>query len=114
MGRALIKPERERDFYIIWSDNVDAPVAFGTKKSIQDADPDWKDDEFERADRTSTSSRRFPETWEEDFEMVFQNTGSIRRSRMLELCRRLDPIWDDLYGWYKYPQIVELLEPFEE
>jgi hypothetical protein len=114
MGKALIKPEREKDFYIVWSSVVDAPVAFASKASIQEADPTWTDDYFERADRLSSSSRIFPETWDEDFTMNFQNSGTIRRSQMVELCKRLNEIWDDLYSWYKDPQVQALLTPFEE
>lgn len=115
MGQVIIKPEREKDFYIIWSDNVDAPVAFGTRAALT-ITPDGvrKKENFDRADETSCSSVRFPESWDKELWMIFQNTGTIPRSRMIELCRRLNPIWDDLYGWYKYPQIIELLDPFED
>lgn len=115
MGQVIIKPERDKDYYIIWSDNVDAPVAFGTRSALEEYPDGVRTAEnFARADETSSSSRRFPETWAEDWSMVFQNTGLIRRSRMMDLVRRIEYIWDDLYGWHKDPEIRALLDPFEE
>lgn len=115
MGQVIIKPERETDFYIIWSDNVDAPVAFGTRASLMaSGGPVRTAENFDRADANSSSSYRFPESWGKELWMIFQNSGTIPRSRMIELCKRLDPIWDDLYGWYRYPQIIELLDPLDD
>lgn len=114
MGKVLVKPERDSDFYVMWSSIVDAPVAFGTKVSLQKADPTWTDDYFERADRLSCSSRIFPKTWDEDFAMNFQGVGTVRRSQMVQLCERLDKIWDDLIHWYKDPEVKKLITPYEE
>ena len=34
MGRFLIKPKADEDFYVSWSNNVDAPVYWGTRAQL--------------------------------------------------------------------------------
>lgn len=36
MGRMIVKAERDRDLYLIWSSVVDAPICIGTRQELLD------------------------------------------------------------------------------
>jgi hypothetical protein len=117
VGRALVKPNRGEDFYILWSNNVDGPLAWGPRAEFQE-DPPWPEDGvdysdavFDRTDRTSCSDRTFRHSWEEDESFMYFQYGWLERSRLKEITdilEREDVVPDD------HPEILALLHPFEE
>jgi hypothetical protein len=50
MGRYLIQPVPEMDFYIEWSSIIDQPVCWGTKDMFLD-NTSYKEDDFQWAER---------------------------------------------------------------
>jgi hypothetical protein len=118
MPSYIIKPERDRDFYVYWSTVVEAPVAFGDREYILS----YLRAELERDSATSPQGRlrRADETgssalwpspsdpaygWD-DNELIYQQQGTLRRDRLPELCKRLTG--DD------HADVSDLLTPFED
>lgn len=98
MGRAYIKPNKDEDFYVVWSSVTDAPVYWGTRIQLRKwersghirSERDLVDQRFYRniyrADRTSCSDRIGSWSWEADEEIIYLNRWSIKRSKLKELC----------------------------
>lgn len=111
MPNYLIKPERDEDLYVDWSTIVEAPVAWGPKWFLQEADPaTYKDERFERADEYSTSALWFESYWEKQGYEIYMQQGTIPRSRLKELTEvlEIEGISDD------DPRVLALLDPFED
>lgn len=80
MGRLIIKPERDVDFYVEWSTIVENVTAMGTRaelaKLLDDYHPgDGSADRFDRADRTGTSAMwgsKPPYGWDDEYLMAEQ------------------------------------------
>lgn len=117
MGTTVVKPSPDDDFYVLWSDFVEAPLAFGDRAYLVEyliAKPESPGDIAElrvaRAERTGTSAV-WPDLndpaygWKDDI-FIYRQMGIIRRHNLKTLCERLarsevDPCSD-------------LLEPFED
>lgn len=121
MTWAIVKATPDEDFYVAWSDNVEAPLAFGDRKYMFD----WADQpsrraldsdvrgataaRFERADRMGTSylwptpedpAYRFGEGF------IYEQQGWLPRTNLRALCERLSEDWK--------ADVRDLLEPFED
>jgi len=119
MGRIVIKPDRDEDFYVGWSTIVEAPIWFGSRADalkciIQDhresggpADP--PEERLARADRYGSSIK--PEAnygfgyWDDDG-FIYEQRGVLPRKYLIEACRLLAADDD--------PGVWDLLEPFED
>lgn len=92
MGYLTIKPEADKDFYVIWSSISDLPCLWGTShdlltEAVKDqfrgkhtkygifGDNYW--DVLVRVDERGTSSRISNGLWEEDFDMPWGGYGTI-------------------------------------
>lgn len=94
MPSYIVKPDRVRDFYVLWSTIVDAPTAFGTRAELTaeaDLGPQAAE-RFARADEFG-SSCRVGETapwygW--DYKAIIYNQqGILRRHRLRAVCELL-------------------------
>lgn len=114
MPSYIVKASPDEDFYVMWSEIVEAPTAAGTRAELEAigyfTPADVAPERFDRADQHGTSAAapaggkiyRFYE-WT-DKGMIYQQQGWLPRERLKELCDRLaaDQSVDDL------------LEPFED
>ena len=118
MGSIIVKPERDKDFYMIWSSIVDEPTGWGSRKFLLSEEGHLSDglrreELFDRADERSSSSYLFPETWDEDWSLNFAQAGTIPRSRMFKLAEVLSKVgYDEV--WYEHADVLALLDPFED
>lgn len=123
MTAAVVKPSKDEDFYVIWSDNVEAPFAFGDRAYISEwmnqrpgYGAESQDPEFtvkarlDRAEQTGTSylwpSPEDPAYGWNDDGFIYQQQGILRRSKLKELCERL--------GRDENADCRDLLDPFED
>lgn len=90
MGRGIIKPKQDVDFYVEWSSIVDMPISWGTREFL--ASHGISTDRLDRADKYHTSyldgySHR---GWDkEDYEVIAQS-GTLAHSQLIEFCDTLD------------------------
>lgn len=109
MGIYIIKPERDRDFYVAWVSGVDGPGYWGTRAHVTDCltPEDGAPERFDRADATGTSMRDGGDGWDGPYGAGFlvlnggRDRGWIPRGRMIEWLEAgapsemLDPLEDD-------------------
>jgi hypothetical protein len=82
MGRFILKPERDVDFYVEWSTIVENATGMGTRaelaKLLNHYRPgDGADERFDRADRTGSSATwgdppSAPYGWDDEYLMAEQ------------------------------------------
>lgn len=101
MGDTLIKPNRDEDFYILWSLTVDAPISWGSRADLEALPPKYfprnnRVARFNRADEYSASLRG-PEipSWDVDTEYTYHLLHTIKRSRLKELIDVLKTLPND-------------------
>ena len=104
----LVKPMPDSgDFYVVWSDIVEAPLAFGPRAYLEGQG--MTADQFDRADRTGSSAiwpslrdpyLRFGES------MIYMQRGVLPRVNLTAACDRL--------GVDENDRITDLLTPFED
>lgn len=107
----IVKPERDADFYVIWSNIVEAPLGTGSRADLKAEG--FPEDRIERADITGTSMMRdlmssywgvLDGEWEDSC-FIAEQRGVLPRSRLREFAEAyMDKRWDDCW---------DLLEPFE-
>lgn len=120
MGRYVIKASRDRDLYVEWSEEVDAPTFIGNRVEMLDhltcehGQPFTQLERVRRADEVGTSAQRdplspnwaYPLTGEwSDTGLIVQQRGWLPRDRFAQFLDAylLDP--DEAY---------KLLDPFEK
>ena len=112
MPSYIVKPDRGVDYYVVWSDIVEAPTAAGTRAEIQACA--WRPgevtgDRFDRADRTGCSAQ-WPDPerpiygWDDDG-MIYEQRGWLPRRNLRVATERLVADESD--------RITDLLLPFE-
>jgi hypothetical protein len=74
MGRALIKPKKDEDFYVEWSSFWDAPIKWGPRRIFED---DWDEREFARVDEYGVTSG-WPGGWGES--LIFRGEEGVEGS----------------------------------
>lgn len=85
MSRYIIKPIRDRDFYVEWSSNVDGPLLWGSRAVLEHTDPDrFSSDRFERADETGTSSFIGEDGFEGSVDYVIVGGGTFVQRDLIE------------------------------
>ena len=99
----LIKCRKEEDFYIGWSEIVEAPTFYGT--ATQARKKGYTQERIDRADQTGTSSLPGFYRWD--------STGLIAEQRGF-LPRRYLRAYVLLYDANLMQAAFDLLEPFEE
>lgn len=112
MGSIIIKPDRTRDEYVVWSTIVESPLCLGTADDVvayfaehRRPEPEAETrDRIARADATGTSSHIGDGAFG-DY-MIFEQRGTIVCSKLADLTRRL--IAEDLGGAY------DLCKPFDD
>ena len=79
MPHFILKPKPEGDEYVLWSTISECPYFVGTREECKDRLRRWneghgadKDERFDRADRTGTSSVDGLDGWDEG-----KTTGSV-------------------------------------
>lgn len=116
MGRIIIKPSRDEDFYIEWSSVVEAPTAFGSRDEMLAYLEDDGVDRLSRAYETGTSAMfRCVSAgregalycgFDDPGAFIYKQEGMLSRDRLRPLCERLrdDPKAD----------VSDLLDAFED
>lgn len=101
----VVKPDRDKDFYVVWSDVVEAPVWAGTRQEA--LAEDCPESRLRRTDETGTSARTTPAFYGWDSNgMVAEQRGWLPRANLAAYTialyeDRMDDAWD-------------LLEPFDD
>jgi hypothetical protein len=109
MGRTLIKPDRNDDFYVEWSSIVESPMAWGTREEmLAELDVDGEE-RLARADEYGTSAlwgnpRAYG--FDDDGVLIYQQRGVLRHDQLKQLCTRL--------GENEEADISDLLAPFDD
>lgn len=89
MPSYIVKPERDKDFYVLWSTVTDSPHAWGTRQELsEDGDGflghrTYAAERFERADEFGTSDLSIRQFGWEDAILVVMNmpkNGILKRS----------------------------------
>lgn len=84
MGRNLIKPNKDEDFYVEWSSISDSPIAWGSKEVLT-----WNrhtvsaEREFRYADEKGNS-------WGDTPFEIYEQRGIVKHSDLKELCLSLN------------------------
>ena len=104
MPETIIRPDREVDWYVVWSSIVDAPICWGTRGEVMD---DMRSldkgghigDRLARTDRNGTSALWPPTgplaySWEARAAgrwngLTYEGRGAVRIEQLPELCARL-------------------------
>ena len=113
----VVKPERDEDFYVIWSDNVEAPLAYGPREYVlplldsrQQTVENSAEARFQRADENGSSalwpSRSDPIYGWDDDTFIYQQQSILHRTDLKELCQRL--------GETDHAAVCDLLTAFED
>lgn len=98
----LIKCRPEEDFYVAWSDIVEAPVWYGTRAEA--AERGYTGERVARADKNGTSSLAGFYNW--------NSTGMVAEQRGF-LPRRYLRAYVLLYDAGRMQAAFDLLEPFD-
>lgn len=115
MSHYLVKPSPDSgDLYVVWSDNSDSPLAFGSRADLTEwftrrGKPEQAEPaRFDRADATGTSAL-WPDAAAPYLRfgkgMIYEQRGWLPRENLTALCERLAVDEDD--------RVVDLLEPFD-
>ncbi|MFD6565482.1 hypothetical protein [Micromonospora profundi] len=123
MPSIVIKPERDRDFYVIWSTIVEAPTAWGTRAEVRGylaedweerspgRTPDMLDDFDGRLDRAAVHGTSalggfaFFGRWDDEG-FMYEQRGVLPRHHLTRAC--------ELLGEDRESEVWDLLEPIEE
>jgi len=98
----VVKPERDRDLYVGWSEVVEAPAGIWTRaEAIAEGCPPSR---LRRADETGTSSHPGFYRWD-SYGMIAEQRGWLPRARLADYATayledRMEDCWD-------------MLEPFD-
>jgi len=97
MSSFIIKAERDIDFYVWWSDNIEEPLGWGTRAEILGML--FEDDHraplaqrlqrLARADEYGTSSRIGDCRWDDET-IIFRQQGLLPRADLRALCQMYD------------------------
>ncbi|MFC7276242.1 hypothetical protein ACFQS1_19795 [Paractinoplanes rhizophilus] len=112
MGRFVIKPDRDVDFYVGWSTIVESIIWWGPRAEVlaylaEDAPADPPEERLARADLNGSSAYNYKIDggWEDEG-FTYEQRGWLPRSLLVAACEALER--DD------EPAVWDLLEPFEE
>ncbi len=120
MPSTIIKPERDRDLYVIWSTITECPIAWGDRTEVLEIiTEDWRrhrDSDpianpagrLDRADIYGTSAAdgfAFFGRWDYDG-FMYEQRGILPRRYLARACELLEE--------GREPEVRDLLEPIEE
>lgn len=97
MGRYLIKPKKDVDFYVYWSSFIDDGVAWGDKEFLmaQDFHPPLDKSRFQRCDEKGTSAYWFSNVWEDGQGEVWRQEGFLPYSNMEDFFTAIENLYPD-------------------
>jgi hypothetical protein len=108
----IVKPDRDTDFYVVWSNIVEAPLGTGSRADL--LGEGFPEDRIHRADVTGTSMMRdlmstywgvLDGEWEDEG-FIAEQRGVLPRARLAAYAKAyMDERWDDCW---------DLLVPFED
>jgi hypothetical protein len=106
----VVKADPGEDWYVVWSNNVDGPLAWGTRAELEaEALPDDQltPQRFTRADERGSSAVFGGPIygWDHDG-WIYEQRGVLPRRNLRAACERLTADEHD--------PITDLLEPFED
>jgi len=104
MPRYLVKPDPDEDFYVDWSEIVDAPCDWGTKAELLNADN--TEERFARADKHGTSMYATQFGGWNDKGFIYEQIGWLPRKNLKALC-----LWLQDHG--EEADVMHLLEPLD-
>lgn len=108
MPSYIVKINKEEDFYVYWSDIVEAPHVWGTRdhvtKYMLRIGEDASHARFDRANETGTSAMQGDYDWD-DHGFIYMQQGFLRREDLAEFLGSYGR--DDEFD-------LSLLEPFED
>lgn len=111
MSSYIVRPDRAEDWYTVWSDSVDAPLAWGTRAELEaEAHPDDRltPERFARADEHGSSAMFGSPViygWGQEG-WIYEQRGVLPRRNLRAACERL--------AADEHDPITDLLEPFED
>lgn len=113
MGTIVIKPDRDRDFYVGWSTVTENPHWWGPRAEVtaylaEQATPDRQSQpeaRLARTDERGTSSYNGEGGWDDDG-FIYEQRGWLPRRHLAEVCRLLEA--------ENEPAVWDLLEPFDD
>ncbi len=115
MGFTIIKQDRDRDEYVLWSDFTERPIAVGTRAEmipyVDEVDPPRGTPggtaaRFDRADRQGSSMIPYSHGWWDDEYMIYEQRGLLPRRHIAQAAH--------LHCAERYAEVWDLLEPFED
>jgi hypothetical protein len=114
MPTIVIKPDRDRDFYVGWSTVTENPHWWGPRAEVTayiaekatGHREDQPDRRLARADEYGTSDMSIRDGGWDDEGFVYEQRGWLPRRHLAEMCRLLEA-GNDAGVW-------DLLEPFDD
>lgn len=115
MGNIIIKPARDRDEYVYWSTNVEAPIAYGDREGMAEilaedfsgrAPANLPEVRLLRTDERGSSALDIPIGYWGDDEFVYEQRGLLRRADLFRAAV--------LLAEGRESEVWDLLSPFEE
>jgi hypothetical protein len=101
MGRALLKPKKDENFYVEWSSIVEAPVKWGTRRMFTS---DWNERELARVDEHGTSTGWYDGWDDPDPGLMYEQRGRVK----------LEDLKDLVFAIVKKDDLTPFITPFEE
>lgn len=116
MGRYIIKPDLDRDFYVEWLTMIEDAVSWGDREFMISCG--IKEDRLDRADNNGTSAFWFIID-EPDKGQIWKQQGWLLYSNMEEFFGRISDLYPDDVEIPEnllelHPELEEFLEPLEE
>jgi hypothetical protein len=114
----IIKPERDRDLYMVWSTIVEAPLAFGPRSYVEN----WLLERYLKQLKTTIkgwldqvevdgSSSDDPGLhFDGDGDLIYMQEGLLPRSKIVELLQRLGGTDEKIL---EMPDVGDLLDPLD-
>lgn len=82
MGYIVIKPDKDKDFYVLWSTETDRPVGYDSREAFIAEDPiKYSVDRMDWTDEHGCSSRIGEKWWDERYILVHNVTKKDRTVR---------------------------------
>lgn len=111
MPSYIVKINKEDDFYVYWSDIVEAPHCWGTKAEVSDYIKRIWDDtsfgRFERADAYGSSAYSWADTYGwDDSGFIYKQLGFLKRAKLGEFLASFNKEENEFD--------LALLEPFDD
>lgn len=94
MPHYLIKPQRNEDFYVYWSDISECPIVWGSRSELtkyeRNGERPLTGERFDRADLHGTSIPGLIDYGGDDRVLILMQRGSIHTDQLRELTEAIE------------------------